>query len=80
MKVEQYGCFKYVMYFGGAQLRTDSVLRPKNAQNSTLNGKNHLLLKKFSNFSIDQFSSFYGKNNFFSSKTSSDRLKNQHTR
>jgi hypothetical protein len=42
------------------------VLRPKNAQNSTKNGKN---------FSIDQFSSFYGKNKFFPSKTSSDRFK-----
>jgi hypothetical protein len=31
--------------------------------------------KKFSNFSMDQFSSFYGKNIFFPSKTSSDRFK-----
>jgi hypothetical protein len=44
------------------------VLRPKNAQNSTKNGKNQLLQKKFSNFSMDQFSSFYGKNIFFSQK------------
>jgi hypothetical protein len=51
------------------------VLRPKNAQNSTKNGKNQLLQKKFSNFSIDQFSPFYGKNIFFPLKTSSDRLK-----
>jgi hypothetical protein len=33
------------------------------------------LQKKFSNFSMDQFSSFYGKNKFFPSKTSSDRFK-----
>jgi hypothetical protein len=33
------------------------------------------LQKKFSNFSMDHFSSFYGKNKFFSSKTSSDRFK-----
>jgi hypothetical protein len=51
------------------------VLRPKNAQNSTKNGINQLLQKKFSNFSMDQFSSFYWKNNFFPSKTSSDRFK-----
>jgi hypothetical protein len=43
------------------------VLRPKNAQNSTKNGKNQLLQKKFSKFSMDQFSSFYGKY-FFSLK------------
>jgi hypothetical protein len=48
----------------GAELRIDSVLRPKNAQNSTKNGKNQLLQKKFFNFSMDQFSSFYGKNKF----------------
>jgi hypothetical protein len=59
----------------GAELRIDSVLRPKNAQNSTKNGKNLLLQKKFSNFSMDQFSSFYGENIFFPSKTSSDRFK-----
>jgi hypothetical protein len=51
------------------------VLRPKNAQNSTKNGKNQLLQKKFSYFSMDQFSSLYGENIFFSLKTSSDRLK-----
>jgi hypothetical protein len=33
------------------------------------------LLKKFSNFSMDQFSTFYWKKIIISSKTSSDRLK-----
>jgi hypothetical protein len=41
------------------------VLRPKNAQNSTKNGKNQLLQKKLSYFSKDQFSSLYGENIFF---------------
>jgi hypothetical protein len=51
------------------------VLRPKNAQNSTKNGKNLLLQKKFYYFSMDQFSSFYGKNYFSASKTSSNKFK-----
>jgi hypothetical protein len=37
------------------------VLRPKNAQNSAKNGKNQLLQKKISNFSIDHFPHFMGK-------------------
>jgi hypothetical protein len=39
------------------------------------NGKNQLLQKKFSYFSMDQFSSLYGENIFFPLKTSSDKLK-----
>jgi hypothetical protein len=51
------------------------VLRPKNAQNSTKISKNQLLQKKFFNFSMDQFSSFYGKNKKIPSKTSLHRFK-----
>jgi hypothetical protein len=42
---------------------------------STKNRKNQLLQKKISNFCIDQFSSFGLKIHFFSSQTSSHRLK-----